>query len=93
MRDPTIVAAAAFVDVSGVGAAYMSEMAERTFRTPDWNGKQVVSADVPLPVLLVSSQVVPEPVIAYWQDANATAPKAEDFQTGRVYRQNGSRHR
>lgn len=89
MRDPTLVAAAAFVDASDVSAQYLTQMASTFYTTPDWNGNQVASASVPMPVWIISADTTGNTagVIDYWKKANQTAGAAAAFQGGQIFRQ------
>lgn len=88
MKDPTVVAAAAFVDASDLEASALEGMSSNFFATPDWNKEQVASSDLPLPVLLMSSEEgAPKAVVQYWQAANQTEAEAEPFEGGEIFRQ------
>lgn len=90
MKDPTLVAASAFVDASDIDAAYLEQMATTYYATPDWNGTQVPASAVPLPVMIVAAgELSPDAgnVLAYWQDANQTVDTGEDFAGGTIYTQ------
>jgi poly(3-hydroxybutyrate) depolymerase len=89
MKDPTLVAAAAFVDASDIGPDVLAEMRTDYYPTPDWNGNRVAKSSIPLPVLIVADDTYgnTKAVIDYWKEANQTADKAIGFHGGRIYRQ------
>jgi len=89
MKDPTLVAAAAFVDASNISPEFLTEMDSNYFSTPDWNGNPVASSSVPLPVWIISEDVSGNTagVVDYWQEANQTVDKGVGFNGGLIYYQ------
>ena len=80
MKDPTLVAAAAFVDASDIGSEYLAQMSSNFFPTPDWNGNAVASSSVPLPVWIISGDISGNTggVIEYWKKANQSLSMTYD---------------
>jgi poly(3-hydroxybutyrate) depolymerase len=90
MKDPTLVAAAAFVDASDIGPEYLAQMSSNFFPTPDWNGNAVASSSVPLPVWIISGDTSGNTggVIEYWKKANQTIDHpGVAFQGGQIFLQ------
>lgn len=90
MKDPTLVASAAFVDASDVPATVIDAMDEKFYRTPDWNGEQIAASDVPMPVMLVQSGELSgdaEAVAAYWMETNSVGAEGQAVEGGVTYRQ------
>ncbi|GAA2160300.1 putative esterase [Humibacillus xanthopallidus] len=89
MKDPTLVAAAAFVNASDIGSDYLAQMQTTYYATPDWNGQRVASSSVPLPVWTISdhSSAQTAGVVDYWKHANQTVSKAVGFHGGQIFRQ------
>ena len=87
MKDPTLVAAAAFVDASDISSSYLAQMNATFFSTPDWNGNPVASATVPLPVWIISSDTSGNTlgVIEYWKKANQTVDNGVAFLGGMIF--------
>jgi len=87
MKDPTLVAAAAFVDASDISPDFLTEMDDKYYSTPDWNGNPVASSSVPLPVWIVSEDAsgAAAGVIDYWKEANQTVDKGVGFHGGQIY--------
>ena len=93
MRDPTLVAAAAFVDASDISSAYLAQMASNYYSTPDWNGNPVPSSNVPLPVWIIANDTFGNTggVIEYWKRANQTIASGIPFLGGTIfYQQKGT---
>ena len=89
MNDPTLVAAAAFVDASDVSAQYLAQLQTHYYPTPDWNGNAVARSSVPLPVWIISSDTAGNTagVIEYWKEANQTVNSRVAFQGGMIFNQ------
>jgi hypothetical protein len=89
MKDPTLVAAAAFVDASDISAQYLAQMNSTYYSTPDWNGNPVASATVPLPIWIISSDTSGNTlgVIEYWKKANQTVDNSVAFLGGMIFNQ------
>ena len=89
MKDPTLVAAAAFVDASDISPDFLTEMDNKYYSTPDWNGNPVASSSVPLPVWIISEDASGNTagVIEYWKEANQTFDKGVGFHGGKIYYQ------
>ncbi len=87
MRDPTLVAAAAFVDASDVDGAYLASLGETAYPTPDSAGEPITAAEVPMPVWIVESERSPasDAVVAYWKQANQTRATGTAFRGGRIF--------
>lgn len=85
MKDPTLVAAAAFVDASDISSTYLAQMASNYYSTPDWNGNPVPSSNVPLPVWIIANDTFGNTggVIEYWKRANQTIASGVPFLGGR----------
>lgn len=80
MKDPTLVAAAAFVNASHVAATVLDGLDEKFYDKPDWNGEQVAASDVPLPVLIAQSGELTgeaEAVAAYWMETDHVGAEGE----------------
>jgi poly(3-hydroxybutyrate) depolymerase len=90
MKDPTLVASAAFVDASDIPAAVLDGLDEKFYDKPDWNGEQVAASDVPLPVLIAESGELDgeaEAVAAYWMATNHVGAEGEEAEGGVTYTQ------
>jgi len=89
MKDPTLVAAAAFVDASDISPQFLAQMYSNYYPTPDWNGNPVASGNVPLPVWIISGDTSFNTggVIEYWKKANQTIASGTPFQGGTIFYQ------
>ncbi|WP_449397162.1 alpha/beta hydrolase family esterase [Devosia riboflavina] len=90
MKDPTLVASAAFVDASDIPATVLDGLDEKFYDKPDWNGEQVAASDVPLPVLIAQSGGLDgdvEAVAAYWMATNHVGAEGEETEGGVTYTQ------
>jgi poly(3-hydroxybutyrate) depolymerase len=89
MKDPTLVAAATFVNASDIDTAFLEQLDSRFYPTPDWNGRQVASSSVPLPVWIMEDGLDAKAagVVRYRQDANQTETKSTGFHGGRIFHQ------
>lgn len=89
MNDPTLVGAAAFVDASSIDSQYLAQMATTFYSTPDWNGNSVASANVPMPVWIISGDLTGNTagVIDYWKRANLTVEPSAPFLGGQIFDQ------
>lgn len=90
MKDPTLVASAAFVDASDLPSTVLEAMDEEVYSTPDWNGEDVAASDVPMPVMLVESNDLSgdaESVADYWMETNAVGSEGETVEGGVTYTQ------
>ena len=89
MKDPILVAAAAFVDASDIDQDVLTAMDDNYYPTPDWNGDLVASSSVPLPVWVISKHVSgnAQKVVDYWKEANQTVAKGIGFHGGKIYYQ------
>lgn len=89
MKDPTLVAAATFVDASDIDPAFLKQLDSTFYPTTDWNGQQVASSSVPLPVWIIEDRLDAKAagVVRYWKDANRTEAKATGFHGGRIFHQ------
>ena len=90
MKDPTLVASAAFVDASDVPAAVVDGMDEQVYDTPDWNGEELAASDVPMPVLMIEPDELAgdaEAVAQYWMETNHVGAEGEAVDGGTTYTQ------
>lgn len=90
MKDPTLVASAAFVDASELPSSVLDAMDDKLYGTPDWNGEDVAASDVPMPVMLVQSGELSddaEAVAAYWMETNHVGSEGQDVDGGVTYTQ------
>ncbi len=89
MKDPILVAAAAFVNASNIDRDFLSDMDSKFYPTPDWNGNLVASSSVPVPVWIISKRASRNTarVVDYWQEANETSSRARPFHGGKIYYQ------
>lgn len=90
VKDPTLVASAAFVDASDLPSTVLEAMDEEIYSTPDWNGEDVAASDVPMPVMLVESDDLSgdaEAVAEYWMESNAVGSEGETVEGGVTYTQ------
>lgn len=89
MKNPILVAAAAFVDASDIDASTLESMNDVVYPTPDWEGNPVASSSVPVPVWLINdaSSSSSDRVVSYWKEANQTEFKGTGFQGGKIFRQ------
>lgn len=89
MKDPILVAAAAFVDASDVDRSYLESTKTDFYPTPDWNGAQVPSSEVPMPVWIVNTERGRQfhRVVDHWKSANETAARSTRFEGGEIYQQ------
>src|SRR6266540_2493193 len=89
MKDPTLVAAATFVNASDIDSAFLSQLHNTFYPTPDWNDQRVASSSVPLPVWIMEDRLDAKAagVVRYWKDANQTEAKATGFHGGRIFHQ------
>ncbi|MFB4274539.1 PHB depolymerase family esterase [Nonomuraea sp. MTCD27] len=89
MKDPTLVAAAAFVNASDIGGDFLASLDSNYYPTPDRNGNLVASSNVPLPVWIISKDLSQNTshVIDYWKEANQTGNRSTGFQGGKIYYQ------
>ena len=78
MKDPILFAAGAFVDASDISSEFLDTLDTDFYATPDWDGNQVPSSAVPMPVWLVNSEGSPnaDGVVDHWKQANQTRNKA-----------------
>lgn len=89
MKDPTLVAAATFVNASDVDTGFLEQLDSTFYPTTDWNGQRVASSSVPLPVWIMEDRLDANAagVVRYWQDANQTEAKSTGFHGGRIFHQ------
>jgi poly(3-hydroxybutyrate) depolymerase len=89
MQDPILFAAGAFVDASDIGSPFLDSLDTDFYATPDWDGNQVPSSEVPMPVWLVNSQGSPDAdrVADHWKQANQTRSKGISYAGGKLYEQ------
>ena len=78
MKDPILFAAGAFVDASDISSEFLDTLDTDFYATPDWDGNQVPSSAVPMPVWLINSEGSPnaDGVVDHWKQANQTRNKA-----------------
>ena len=78
MKDPILFAAGAFVDASDISSQFLDTLDTDFYATPDWDGNQVPSSEVPMPVWLINSEGSPnaDGVVDHWKQANQTGKKA-----------------
>ncbi|TDO46796.1 poly(3-hydroxybutyrate) depolymerase [Kribbella sp. VKM Ac-2527] len=89
MKDPTLVAAATFVNASDIDTAFLKQLDSTFYPTPDWNGQRVASSSVPLPVWIMEDRLDAKAagVVRYWKDANQTETRSAGFHGGRIFYQ------
>lgn len=87
MKDPILFAAGAFVDASDINSQFLDSLDTDFYPTPDWNGTQVASSAVPMPVWLVNSERSSnaDAVIDHWKQANQTRSKGTGYQGGKLF--------
>lgn len=89
MKDPILFAAGAFVDASDISSQFLDSLDTDYYPTPDWDGNQVPSSAVPMPVWLVNSDGSPNAhaVVDHWKQANQTSSHGTGYQGGKLFRQ------
>jgi poly(3-hydroxybutyrate) depolymerase len=89
MKDPILVAAAAFVDASDIDQPFLESTKTDFYPTPDWNGAQVPSSEVPMPVWIVNTERGQQfqRVVEHWKSANETTDQGRSFEGGKIYKQ------
>lgn len=89
MKDPTLVAAAAFVDASNIDGGFLQEMNTKYYPTRDWNGNLVASSSVPMPVWIIAGRDSGNTtaVVDYWKKANQTVRHGRGFNGGDIFYQ------
>lgn len=89
MSSPLRVAAAAFINASGIDGTYLQEV-DASLLDRDGMVFGVATKEIPVPVWIIETAMTPqaEAAVAHWVNAiGASAPK-EDPILGKVYRQN-----
>jgi poly(3-hydroxybutyrate) depolymerase len=89
MKDPILFAAGAFVDASDISSQFLDTLDTNHYPTADWNGKQVASSQVPMPVWLVNSEGSSnaDDVVGHWKQANQTSSRATGYRGGKLFEQ------
>lgn len=89
MRDPILFAAGAFVDASEIDPQFLQSLDSDFYATPDWDGNQVASSEVPMPVWLINSatSATTDGVVDHWKEANQTSSKGTGYQGGQIFEQ------